>query len=431
MSYQQFIFDSYHFDADGQTLTLNYTIDDALHFTETYTFNFPFVSFDTETLDRAVQLLFFMAGVSYYKTYLPREIIIKSGSIDATTAAFLARTWQQGLGEFFYVNKLNPNSVIPFRATDESVAVIKHDGEGMLVGLGGGKDSLVSVELLRTSAQPVTTWALNHEKQLQPLVDEIDLPHLSVSRQWDTQLISLNDHGAYNGHVPISAIFACVGVVAAILSGKRDVVVSNEQSANEPTLTHNGTPINHQYSKSQVFEQDFQTLLTHHFGDTVRYYSLLRPFSELYIAELFAGIGFDKYQTVFSSCNRAYVHASNAMIWCGACAKCAFVFMILTPFVKRAQLELVFSGKNMLLDPTHVTMYKKLLGISGEKPLDCVGEIKESRTAMQLCFKKYPQLAEIYSFTVPESYDYTKYMDHELPSDVEEILQRALHEIRV
>ena len=46
--------------------------------------------------------------------------------------------------------------------------------------------------------------------------------------------------GALNGHVPISAIISSVGVIVAILTGRRDVVVSNEQTANEPTLKYKG-----------------------------------------------------------------------------------------------------------------------------------------------------------------------------------------------
>src|SRR6185437_4477296 len=117
------------------------------------------------------------------------------------------------------------------------------------------------------------------------------------------------------------------------------VVVSNEQSANEPTLHYEGMEINHQYSKSQEFERDFQEQLTHRLGDHVRYYSLLRPLSEVRIAELFARIGFDAYHDVFSSCNRAFTHDSDHMFWDGTCPKCAFVFLALTPFVAPDKLE--------------------------------------------------------------------------------------------
>src|SRR6185503_12653139 len=175
--------------------------------------------------------------------------------------------------------------------------------------------------------------------------------HLWVERAWDRQLLELTKQGALNGHIPISAILACAGIVAAVLSGKRDVVVSNEQSANEPDFTYNGVEINHQYSKSQEFEDDFQKLLQHIFGDELRYYSFLRPLSEMHIAELFAQRWFNTYHDVFSSCNRAFIHTSDRMTWCGTCPKCAFVYLMLTPFIPEEKLNALWNGKNLLLDP--------------------------------------------------------------------------------
>jgi hypothetical protein len=199
--------------------------------------------------------------------------------------------------------------------------------------------------------------------------------------------------------------------------------MSNEQSANEPTLHYRGVAINHQYSKSQEFERDYQQYLKHTLGDQNRYYSLLRPFSEIRIGELFAKNGFEKYKDVFSSCNRAFVHGSDHMSWCGECSKCAFVFLALTPFVERQKLEQLWGGKNLLLDPALEPTYRKLLGIEGDKPLDCVGDVKESRSAMREAFKIYPELAEKYHFDIPEDYDFRAEAVHEMPADVSPLLK--------
>ena len=430
MKYQAFVFESYAFNVETRTLELSYSFDETLHFTETYTFNFAFESYDPAVLDKALQLLFFMAGVSYYKAYLPPSIIVKAGQIDTQTSQFLEKTWQHGLGEFFYVNQIDPRTAIHFPVTTAGApTALQHRGTGALIGLGGGKDSLVSVELLRNATSNLATWSLGHETQLQPLVEAVGVPHFSVQRQWDKKLLELNKTEAYNGHVPISALFACVGAVVAILSGKRDVVVSNEQSANEPTLTYRGIAINHQYSKSQEFERDIQQLLATTYGGTIRYYSLLRPLSELRIAELFAKIGFEKYKTTFSSCNRAYTANSTAMSWCAECPKCAFVYMILTPFVDKRELAALWGGKNLLQDPALQPLYESLVGIAGDKPLECIGEIQESRTAMQLCFATYPELQSIYQFELPDDYDYKRYMSNELPSEVDSVLRESINKL--
>ena len=417
-SYIAFIFKNYSFDRPSKTASFYYGYDTDLEFCETFTFDFDYVNYDQQALDNALQLLFFIAGVSYYKAYVPEKIIIQKGSIDTNLQKFLHNLYQKGLGEFWYVNNLDPNTPINFPITGGGMNRIEQHGSGKLVGIGGGKDSLVSVEILRNHDQ-ITTWSVGHKTQLLPLIQKIGLEHLWVERQWDKQLLNLPD--AYNGHIPISAILAAAGVVVAILSGKQDVVVSNEQSANEATLHYQGVAINHQYSKSQEFETSFQNILRHYFGDSVRYYSFLRPLSELKICELFAKTGFDSYKNVFSSCNRAFTHTSSAISWCGECAKCAFIYLGLSSFVPEHELTNLWNGQNLLQKKSLEPTYKQLLGIDGDKPLDCVGEIAESRAAMQLAFKQYPELREKYQFETPD-FDYQNMSGHEMPEDIYKVL---------
>lgn len=425
-SYKQFVFESYKFDKASKTLTLRYGLDDTLHFSETFRFDFDFTAdLDEAALQRACELVFLLAGVSYYKTYLPPEIVLENVQVDEVIAKFLQKTYQKGLGEFFFVNNLDPKTVLNFPASDTSPAAIApKPAEGLLIGIGGGKDSLVTAEMLREQPK-VATWSLNHRSQLEPLVQRIGLKHFYVEREWDKQLLELNTQGAYNGHVPISAIFAAVGTVVAILTGYTDVIVSNESSASEPNLTYQGVAINHQYSKSLEFEQDFQKILQHLLNERVRYYSFLRPLTELHVAELFTKSSFEKYQGVFSSCNRAFTHDSDRIFWDGTCPKCAFVFLVQTPFVAREKLEALFGGKNLLLDPELEPTYKQLLGIEGDKPLECVGEIKESRAAMRLSQKQYPELVK-YNFELPADYDYQTLSEHRMPAELFELLQSKL-----
>lgn len=420
--YQSFIFKDYSFDEGTKILTLTYGLDDKISFTETYKFDFAFDPIgNPKALDKAFQSLFFMAGVSYYKTYLPKNILIKKGSMDTKTDEFFSKTYQKGLGEFFFINQLDPNLDINFPTTTELIEpYVPEKAEGLLIGIGGGKDSLVSTELLRSQPK-VATWSLGHRKQLEPLVNKTGLKHFWVERQWDLQLLDLNKQGALNGHVPISAIFACVGTLVALLAGYRDTIVSNESSASEPNLHYQGVAINHQYSKSLEFEKDYQSYLGRWFGDSLRYYSLLRPLSELRIAELFSKNGLEKYKSVFSSCNRAFIHISDKIFWCGECPKCAFTFLILSPFVKQTELEELFEGKNLLLSADMENVYRQILGIEGHKPLDCVGEVKEARAAMRLAQEKYPQLNK-YVFDLPEDYDYKALSPHSIPEDIYQIV---------
>lgn len=420
-SYQSFIFKNYQFDEAHKTLNLYYDFDDRHQFCESYTFDFDYVDYDKTTLDRALQSLFFMAGVSYYKAFPTDSIEIQQGLLDSHGVQFFSETYQKGLGEFFYFNNLDPSTPIPFKANSEDLSALKYtNNSGLLIGIGGGKDSLVSVEILRNQTK-VATWSVGHRNQLEPLIQEIGLPHYWVKRSIDKKIIELNSQGARNGHIPISAILSCVGTIVAILTGYQDVVVSNENSANEPTLHYRGKDINHQYSKSLEYETGYQKYLLHSLGNNSRYYSLLRPFSELKIAEMFANKTYEKYKETFCSCNRAFTQNNDRMIWCGECSKCAFVFLALTPFVGRDELEKLW-GKNLLLDPSLTATYMNLLGIDGEKPLDCVGEIKESRAAMKLAQNIYPELRS-YEFELSADYDFGAISPSSMPDELLALLK--------
>lgn len=427
MKYAQFIFERYVFDRDAKSLELHYAVDDAFTFVEKYNFDFEIADYDPKVLDRAVQNLFFMAGVSYYRLFLPPEIIVKQGEIDKSFASFLNHTYQKGLGEFFYVNQLDPRTSVSFPVNASPFATLDHDGSGMLVGLGGGKDSLVTLELLKDGAD-ITTWNSGHNPQLiTGIIEKSEVPHVYVRKFVDPKLFEMIKRGeAMGGHIPFSAVIACLGTVVAILTGRQDVVVSNEQSANEETLQYKGVSINHQYSKTQEFERDYQALLKHCFGSSLRYYSFLRPLSELRIADIFATVAFDKYKDVFTSCNRAFRFGSQGLFWCGECPKCAFIFLALTPFVERQKLESLWEGQNLLLDPAHDDTYRGLLGIEGDKPLECVGEVKESRAAMRLAQGIYPELRDKYHFDLPADYDYKALASHEMPPEVYDIFKRAM-----
>ena len=76
--------------------------------------------------------------------------------------------------------------------------------------VGGGKDSIVTIETLKRAAQPMTLFSLSPTSgPVQPIADTISrshLPAVNVARRLAPELKAVNDAGAYNGHVPITAI---------------------------------------------------------------------------------------------------------------------------------------------------------------------------------------------------------------------------------
>lgn len=411
-SYKTFCFESYFLDAESKTLHCHYSIDDTLHFTETFTFELENIV-ESLAIDKLCLMVFMTAGVSYYKTYIPPNITYGNDiNIDETLAQYLEFVYQNGLGEFFYVNDLDPLTPIKFPVNATDAVKITYDGKGALIGIGGGKDSIVTAEALRN--KDPASWSVGHKPQLSPLVAQIGLNHYFVERKIDQQLINKSLSGAYNGHVPISALFASLGCLLAALTGKRDVIVSNESSASEATLEYRGVKVNHQFSKSLVYEEAFQKLLSTYFGEDLRYFSYLRNLDEMQISRMFAEY-FPVYKEVFSSCNRAFVQSSNTLSWCGKCPKCAFVYLALSTVLPEKELIDLF-GKNLLLDPELHGTYQMLLGMTESKPLECVGTIDECRWAMSLAAEKYPQLQ---SYTLDNNYNPSQRYEHLIPTDYE------------
>lgn len=386
--YKQFRFVAHHFDRTTGEAVLTYAFDDVITFTERVTFPLPTrIVADDATLERALFALHLVAGTSYYKAGLPPEIAIECGALTKSEADFWNTLYTLGLGEFFYRNNLAFHGYVNFPATATAAPVLLTiQTDGILLPLGGGKDSLVSVELLRNAGKDFTLFALGTHALLDRVAAAVGASLSVVRRELDPQLFALNKQGAWNGHVPISSYFAFTAVFFALLHGKRDVVLSNEKSANVGNVTVDGVMINHQYSKSLAFEKDVQAYIASSITKDVRYFSVLRPLSELAIVERFVRTG--KYFDVFSSCNRNFRITSHTdKLWCGECPKCAFVFALLAAFMPKAQLVPLF-GKNLYDDATLLWLYKELLGIDGIKPFECVGEPDEVFAAMVLAQRR-------------------------------------------
>ena len=354
-----------------------------------------------KALDNAFRLVFLLAGVSYYKARIPRDLKCTAFSLDKTTAAFIEKVYRNGLGEFSYRNQVDlsthihieaPSSLPPAAAT---LSLSHH----LLVPVGGGKDSIVTLECLKNAQQPITLFGLGGTAGLatpiQATMDASGLSSTRVARTLSPNLLELNKAGAYNGHIPITAILSAIAVVTALLQGMDTIALSNEHSASAPNLRFNDLEINHQYSKSFSFEEDFASYIQHHISPQLHYFSFLRPLSETAIAKRFSR--HEKYFDLFRSCNTAFRQDDTRRNknWCCNCPKCRFVFLALAPFISSSKLISLF-GKNMLDDETQMEGFAELCGLSAFKPFECVGEIEESA----LLLEKLSRTPEWQYFTI-------------------------------
>ncbi|MCB1537720.1 MAG: endonuclease domain-containing protein [Rhodospirillales bacterium] len=379
MTAPAFIFESFDFDAASGVLSLRYAFEGAEKFEERITFPAP-ETYDHGAAERIFRLIFLLAGVSYYKTRAPRVLKCPAFAVDADTAAFVTRVYTLGLAEFAYKNRLDLAGHIQFSGHGTALGPLRLAmKERILIPVGGGKDSIVTLEALRRHNP--TLFALGAPGgAAQPIADTIRVSGLTsiyVSRLLSPQLGVMNARGAYNGHVPITAILSAIAVACAILYGYRAVVLSNEHSASVP----NFDDVNHQYSKSLEFERDFAGWLAAHVSPDIAYFSFLRPLSEIAIAQRFARHG--AYHDIFRSCNTAFRQdaAARGTHWCRNCPKCRFVFLALAPFVERTRLAQIFGG-NMLDDMAQAEGFAELCGVAAFKPFECVGEVEESAAAL-------------------------------------------------
>jgi len=344
--------------------------------------------------------------LNYWKATCSPEIIIKVGPLNSEQIKWWRDLIMRGMGHFFYQNKIDFRGrkfvkikTLPSKSkqlTKSAIAKISSQ-EKILLPVGGGKDSVVTLETLKKSKKNIKCFSLNPTLAAQKITKITGSKKtIIVRRKIDPKLLELNRQGFLNGHTPFSAYLAFLSVLCAAVFNCKYIAFSNERSSNEGNLKYLGRIINHQYSKSFDFEKKFREyskkyLAPHQkLGGGLEYFSFLRPLYEIQIAKWFSK--YSQYFSAFLSCNEAYKTNSGrkkpTKKWCGSCPKCLFIFAILYPFVNEEKLLKIF-GKNLFENKNLLPIMQELVEERGFKPFECVGTKKESLIAFYLSWKKY------------------------------------------
>lgn len=396
-TYNRFIFDSYELDASTRQIHLRYRFDDAIRFTETLTLapDTPLDKVDSPDVERALFALHLAGGVSYYKAFCPPTIQVDSGKLNASQAAFWNEFYTKGLGEFFYRNQINFHGLVNFPIHPDAPSPLTPQElptpQKALVPFGGGKDSQVTVELLKRQGMDITLFRMQSHHFITEMAKLNKLPLLQVSRTIDPKLFELNAQGALNGHVPITGYITFLTVVVCLLNGFDSVFFSNERSSDYGNVEYLGMQVNHQWSKSNEAERLIRKYIEHFVTRDMQYLNALRPLSELHIAKIFTRQP-KIYYTHVTSCNRNWLWNKldtdpNANRWCGECEKCAFVFALFAAFLPLAQVEGIFN-KNLFNDVRLLPFYRQLWGAEAFKPFECVGTPEETKAALYLATRQ-------------------------------------------
>lgn len=377
----------YHsFELTEEELEFHFQIDE-FHFRPKWRFN---LDLNDHRFDRGqAELIAFSLGmaelVSYWKCACCPTVEVRCGGLSERQKLWWKKLYFNGLGEFFYRNGIAADfeSFMTIEASEPPESPkCSPELHGTLVPVGGGKDSIVSLELLKKAGEPITPYIINPRGATLGCVKAAGLPEDDIAaptRTIDKTLLELNARGYLNGHTPFSAVVAFSALLHACVLGKKYIALSNESSANETYVE--GARINHQYSKSTEFERDFREYCEISFGKFPEYFSLLRPLSEWQIAREF--VKYPQYFGVFQSCNLG----SKTNVWCGKCAKCLYVYVLLAAFLDDAELTKIF-GCNMLEKSELSDMLDGLMLDGEDKPFECVGTKNEVRLSLKMALDK-------------------------------------------
>lgn len=385
--YDTFIYDSYEIEELENTtkITYNFIVPSLTQYK-------PTLEVKKIKIDSFTKNLIFHIGlvelVSYWKATCSKNVIIKAGYINKEQIEFFKKLYFYGLGELFYTNGITPNYDdfinIKCELKEQNIEIPNYVGNGNLIPIGGGKDSNVTLEIMKSDFEDNLCFIINPKQVTLSCAQTAGYSNekiVTVKRTIDKNLIELNKQGFINGHTPFSALVAFLSYFNAYITGKKYILLSNESSANESNV--DGTKINHQYSKTYEFECDFNEYTKKYFKIDIKYFSLLRPLSEYQIAMLFSN--YEKYHEIFKSCNVG--SKKEPWHWCCSCPKCLFVYIILSPFLYKEKLIRIF-GEDLFEKEDLLDIFIELTGYGKTKPFECVGTYEEVRYAITKTISK-------------------------------------------
>lgn len=436
--YENFYFEKFEFNKETLDAKFYYNFDWELFFEEKVSFsdkNFSLrKNIDLNIVNNILFHIHIALWISYYKFYPTKKLILKTGKIDEFQISFWKKFYLNWLWEFFYRNQINPNWLLEFEYEEKRVFEKKdfEVSEKYLVPVWWWKDSIVSIELLKLFQKEIdlVTFAVQDNILYENTTKNAGVKRFFIKRELSQNIKEIIASWAYNWHVPITWMIAFVLELACYLYDYKYIILSNEASANFWNTIYHWVEINHQWSKSLDFEKDFSKYVLTYISGNVKYFSFLRPFYELKIAEIFSKI-WKKYFTNFSSCNtnfKIFKKVGKNTYWCNNCPKCVFVYIILRAFLDKKDIISIF-WKELYEEESLEKLFRELAWISWIKPFECVWTNEEVILAMKMAFEKWegkvPFILEIFwneIYSKMSDDDFKKLQEKLLKADFKENL---------
>ena len=154
--FSTFIFEQQSVKCEDGALSLafDFNLDDRYHFRPTLKIPArPFFDWDGIP-EEQLKVLAFQIGmtelVSYWKIACPKKVVVKPFALTEPQKAFWKKLYYNGLGEFLYLNSINvsESDLMEVESIGKQVfgKVETPLMEKTLVPVGGGKDSVVTLE---------------------------------------------------------------------------------------------------------------------------------------------------------------------------------------------------------------------------------------------------------------------------------------------
>lgn len=397
LSASAFTFGKYKIDKKRSTITFTYRADFKFGLSKTYTDKLIFENIDEEAWDKipedvlkpTLEALLIMLGINYWCVFPTKNIKIEGFTLTHEQASFWDTLYLKGLGEFFFLMQMDFRDLIAFPYADQATAKkpgnFPRSNRSLLLN-GAGKDSILSAETLKESGIPFDFFAFAPTPAHAKIAELVGAKTIRVTRARDPYLDFLMSMFGVSGAYPSVSTFTFIAVLLAELLDYNAIVFSNERSADIGNLEYLGLDVNHQWCKSSEAEKITNDYIQNFITPDIATSSLLRKYSEIEIVKRF--VKYPKYLHYVTSCNnyfwlpRPMQIMSRRGYWCKRCPKCVFLFACFTAFLPKQEVIDIF-GANLYTHKKLLPLFRRILGLEGFKPLDCVGEPGEMILAMR------------------------------------------------
>ena len=317
---------------------------------------------------------------------LPREVVIEGIELSKDALEFWERTARNIAVERLVEDNL-PSHVLDARWRSRSSLRGRMEPlpqaapRGQLLGMSGGKESLAALKMMGDESAcslfflhyPDRGW--HHGGRLFRFFQRTHdcwKVRTDITRTGPlAREFNCNAYGMFViGQIAYSALL--------LMDRFSAISIGNEFSANFGNGMHEGIPVNHQYDKSFTFARELNAYLAQHVTDEFTHTSPFWMWYEYRIAREF--FSDDRCLKQWCSCN----NSTAARLFCGACAKCAFVFLLGAAHADPLKIRRLM-GANMLDD---LELIRPLADPEARKPLECVGTKEEVWVALEDIWQK-------------------------------------------